>query len=141
MPLFRPFPIHFGVVTKIRLKKQRVIRFALSYSSQVEENCQVPLELLALNVSDEHRDKLGNMKFSIAPNEHNEYFTVDSYNGSLYLVVSPDREQIGELTVTVRVDKISRRGKTLQMIYPLGPESLNTLGKLEDMVINTKVKF
>lgn len=81
------------------------------------------------------------MKFSIAPNEHNEFFTVDSYNGSLYLVVSPDREQIGELTVTVRVDKISRRGKTLQMIYPLGPESLNTLGKLEDIIINTKVKF
>lgn len=97
--------------------------------SQVEENCIVPLELLALNVSDEHRDKLYNMKFSIAPNEHNEYFTVDPYNGSLYLVNSPDRERIAELTVTVRVDKISRRGKTLQMIYPLGPESLNNLGK------------
>ncbi|KAL1465639.1 hypothetical protein WDU94_005192 [Cyamophila willieti] len=47
------------------------------------------------------------MKFSIAPNEHNEYFTVDPYNGSLYLVTSPDREQIEELTVTVRVDKIT----------------------------------
>uniref|UniRef100_A0A8D8TPP1 Cadherin-89D n=1 Tax=Cacopsylla melanoneura TaxID=428564 RepID=A0A8D8TPP1_9HEMI len=104
------------------------------YELEVEENCAVPLELLALNVSDEHRDKLYNMKFSIAPNEHNEYFTVDHYNGSLYLVTSPDREQIEELTVTVRVDKISRRGKTLQMIYPLGPESLNNLGKRESDV-------
>ncbi|KAI5749559.1 hypothetical protein M8J76_008291 [Diaphorina citri] len=105
------------------------------YELEVEENCIVPLELLALNVSDEHRDKLGNMKFSIAPNEHNEFFTVDPYNGSLYLVVSPDREQIGELTVTVRVDKISRRGKTLQMIYPLRPESLNNLGPNEVKII------
>lgn len=77
-----------------------------------------------LNVS-EHYQQHG-MKFSIVPSEFSSIFNVDQNNGTVYLIISPDREKNDHLEVTVRAHPAKRSRTFPTMVYPV---HLTDLGK------------
>lgn len=96
---------------------------------QVEENCAIPVNLLSLNVSSEYSNKrFGTLRFGLMPDEHSSYFSVNPLNGSVQLVRSPDREATATLRAKIRVDRV-RKGKSVQMIYPMQPDAFVDIGK------------
>lgn len=98
----------------------------------MEENCAIPVNLLALNVSVEYSNKrFGSLKFTLIPDEQSSYFNVNPLNGSVHLIKSPDRELTPVLKAKVRVDRVSKKGKSVQMIYPLQSDSFVDLGKMK----------
>lgn len=62
------------------------------------------------------------------PDEHSSYFSVNSVNGSVHLIKSPDRELTPTLKAKIRVDRLSKKGKSVQMIYPMQPDAFVDLG-------------
>lgn len=107
------------------------MRKRLSTFLQVEENCAIPVNLLALNVSAEYSSKrFGSLRFTLIPDEQSSYFSVNPSNGSVHLMKSPDREVTPVLKAKIRVDRLSKRGKSVQMIYPLQSDALVDLGKI-----------
>lgn len=44
---------------------------------------------------------------------------IDSKNGNIYLIESPDRESTPILTVMVRVEVPGRKGKSTYMVHPV----------------------
>ncbi len=105
-------------------------------NTQVEENCAIPVNLLALNVSAEYSNKkFGSLRFTLIPDEHSSYFNVNPSNGSVHLVKSPDREVTAVLRARIRVDRLSKRGKSVQMIYPVQSDAFADLGTyLQDSI-------
>lgn len=96
----------------------------------MEENCAIPVNLLALNVSSEYSNKrFGSLRFTLIPDEHSSYFSVNLSNGSVHLIKSPDRELTPLLKAKIRVDRLSKRGKSVQMIYPMKSDVIVDLGK------------
>lgn len=97
----------------------------------MEENCAIPVNLLALNVSAEYSSKrFGSLRFTLIPDEQSLYFNVNPSNGSVHLMKSPDREVTPVLKAKIRVDRLSKRGKSVQMIYPLQSDALVDLGEI-----------
>ena len=100
-----------------------------SFWSQVEENCAIPVNLLALNVSSEYSNKrFGSLRFTLIPDEHSSFFSVNYSNGSVHLTKSPDYEQTPLLKAKIRVDRLTKRGKSVQMIYPMKSDAFVDLG-------------
>lgn len=99
----------------------------------MEENCAIPVNLLALNVSAEYSNKrFGILRFTLIPDVHSSYFSVNPGNGSVHLVKSPDRELTPVLKAKIRVDRLSKKGKSVQMIYPMQPDAFVDLGNILD---------
>lgn len=93
---------------------------------EVEENCAVPAYLLTLNVTVPYR---GNpLNYSLVQSHDSSMFYVGPKNGSLYLVISPDREQQVRLEVRVKVELLKRSRSMANLIYPPSPEQLAGLG-------------
>lgn len=46
-------------------------------------------------------------------------YRVDSKNGNIYLIDSPDRETTPILTVMVRVEVTTRKGKSTYIVHPV----------------------
>lgn len=44
---------------------------------------------------------------------------IDSKNGNVYLIESPDRESTPTLTVMVRVEVTGRKGKSTYTVHPV----------------------
>lgn len=95
------------------------------YEVEIEENSEVPLQLLTVNVTDKYRGQ--NIKFSIVPWKDGGVFSVDPRNGTLYLLVKPDREEKAKYEVKVKVDKL-KRGRGMTLIYPPPKEKIADLG-------------
>ncbi|XP_049863722.1 cadherin-89D isoform X2 [Schistocerca gregaria] len=94
----------------------------------VEENCETPVVVAALNVSAPYRGLPLNL--SVAPSRHAAWFAIGRDNSSLLLVASPDREATPRLEATVRAT-YSRRGR-LVLLYP---PDLGDLGHDEARVV------
>lgn len=89
------------------------------FEVEVEENCIVPLEILKLNVTTRFRRSATSVSYSIIPSENSESFEIDSKNGNIYLIESPDRESTPTLTVMVRVEVTGRKGKSSYIVHPV----------------------
>ncbi|XP_049943213.1 cadherin-89D [Schistocerca serialis cubense] len=94
----------------------------------VEENCETPVVIAALNVSAPYRGLPLNL--SVAPSRHAAWFAIGRDNSSLLLVASPDREATPRLEATVHAT-YSRRGR-LVLLYP---PDLGDLGHDEARVV------
>ncbi|XP_068082261.1 cadherin-89D [Anabrus simplex] len=103
------------------------------YEVEVEENCIVPVALLALNVTEPYRGL--NHNFSIVPSNDSSKFKIDSTNGTLYLVKSPDREKQARLEVKIQAETLKRGRGIPIMIYPVTPERLSDLASNEVKII------
>ncbi|KAF6213522.1 hypothetical protein GE061_011242 [Apolygus lucorum] len=91
------------------------------YELEVYENCQVPIELMKINTSRDDQEH----RFSLSPSPDSDYFRVDPRNGSLFLVISPDREAVHELQAKVKV-VLSKRSRNLaHVIYPVYPSDID----------------
>lgn len=109
------------------------------YEVEIEENSPTPMKLLELNVTDVHKNE--QMRYSIVMDggDSREHFLLDSKNGSLYLITSPDRETRDEYELKVRVDKVKTARGMPVMIYPVVGERLNGLAPNEAKII-VKIK-
>lgn len=113
------------------------------YELEIEENSIVPIKLLQLNVTDYYKNS--KIKYSTLfyddDYESNDYFTIDSDNGTLILVKKVDREYRDIYEFKVKVDwggiKIGR-GLPV-MIYPIIDDRLGDL-KLNEAKIVVRVK-
>lgn len=114
------------------------------YEIQVEENTEVPLKLVQLttsNTAENHKQDL--LHYSITHEKssiNSNYFSIDSRNGTLYLIKPVDREQKDLYEIIVKVDKIEKNSRGMPiMIYPIVEERLNGLDFNEAKVI-VKIK-
>lgn len=96
------------------------------YEVEIEENIAVPLVLLTLNVTDSYRGQ--NLKFSLVAEKDADAFSVDPRNGTLLLLVSPDRETKAKYEVKIRAERL-RRGRGMGFIYPPPQEKFSDVGK------------
>lgn len=55
-------------------------------------------------------------------------YRIDTKNGNVYLIESPDREITPTLTVMVRVEVTGRKGKSSYLVHPIAHDigNLNT---------------
>lgn len=76
-------------------------------------------------------------RFILTPSPDDDYFRVDPKNGSLFLVISPDREAVQELQAKVKV-VMSKRGRNLaHVIYPVYPSDLGNKKRGKARIIST----
>lgn len=93
------------------------------FEVEVEENSEVPMELLQLNVSTMYLND--NFKWSIVVEPDDsayDEFYLDPKNGTLWLIKPMDREARDLYQIKVRVDKVVRDGRNLVMpniVYPI----------------------
>lgn len=105
------------------------------FEVEVEENCEIPMELLLLNVSAKHQ--MDPMKWSIvvdADESGYDEFYLDPKNGSLWLMKPLDRETRDLYQIKVRADKVVRDGRNLVMpniVYPITGSRLHNLNDNE----------
>lgn len=99
------------------------------YEVEVEENVPVPLKLLTLNVTEPYRSH--KLKYSLVSNNSEilKTFRIDSRNGSLYIIKSPDREKRALYELRVRLDQYKIGRDMTVMVYPVTNERLGDLGK------------
>ncbi|XP_046673716.1 cadherin-89D isoform X2 [Homalodisca vitripennis] len=89
------------------------------YELEVEENSVLPLKLLTLNVSRDFRSRANHgYTYSLVPGPDSEWFHVERFNGTLYLVANPDREKVKRLETTVQVHPIKKARGFPHMIFP-----------------------
>lgn len=90
---------------------------------QVEENIAVPMKLLSLNVSQDFKSRArSGYTFSIVPGVDSEWFHIERFNGTLFLIGNPDREKVTRLEATVQVHPLKKARGFPHMIFP-GPNS------------------
>lgn len=95
----------------------------------MEENVPVPLKLLTLNVTDAYRSY--RLRYSIVAEKDSEIrrtFKVDSRNGSLYIIQSPDRETKDRYEIRIRLDQYKVGRDMTVMVYPVTNEKLTDIG-------------
>lgn len=100
------------------------------YEVEVEENVPVPLKLLTLNVTEPY--KMQKLKYSLVAEEDSDVaqsFKIDSQNGSLYIIASPDREKKALYEIKVRLDQYKVGRDMAMMVYPITNEKLGDLGR------------
>lgn len=90
---------------------------------KVEENIAVPMKLLTLNVSQDFKSRArSGYTFSIVPGVDSEWFHIERFNGTLFLIGNPDREKVTRLETTVQVHPLKKARGFPHMIFP-GPNS------------------
>ncbi|XP_054267149.1 cadherin-89D-like [Macrosteles quadrilineatus] len=108
------------------------------YELEVEENTPVPLKLLTLNVSQDFRTRsAAGFTFSVVPGTDSEWFHVERFNGSLYLMINADREKVTRLEVTVQVNPVKKSRGFPHMIFPasstdLAPNEVKVVLRIKD---------
>lgn len=95
------------------------------FELQVEENEQVPFVLITLNVTEIYKGR--RLRYSIVQEPESDIFSIDPWNGTLYLLQSLDREKQKEYQVTIRAES-AKKTRGLTMVYPPPAETLAKLG-------------
>ncbi|XP_078053550.1 cadherin 89D [Augochlora pura] len=105
------------------------------YEVEVEENVAVPVEVAQLDAADGHQTD--HIRYSIVADDSSsrEHFSIDSRNGSLYLMTDVDREVNDRYEAKVRVDRVKIGRGMPVMIYPVVGERLNGLAPNEARVV------
>ncbi|KAH1022570.1 hypothetical protein HUJ04_011952 [Dendroctonus ponderosae] len=106
------------------------------YEVEVEENVPVPLQILALNVTE--RYKAHKLRFSIVAEKNSDIkrmFDIDSRNGTLFMIKSPDREKKALYELVVRLDQYKVGRDMTVVVYPVTNERLGNLGLNEVKVV------
>lgn len=106
------------------------------YEVEVEENVPVPLKVLTLNVTEEYRGH--KLRYSIVANKTSDIkkmFKIDSRNGTLFIIGSPDREKKALYELIIRLEEYKTSRDMTVMIYPVTNERLGNLGLNEVKVI------
>lgn len=99
------------------------------YEVEVEENIEVPVQLLTLNLSDTYQSH--RLRFTIVPDGDKEIakmFKVQPRNGTVYITESPDRERRDRYEFKIRLDRIKFGRGMPVMVYPITSEKLTGLG-------------
>lgn len=102
------------------------------YEVEVEENVPVPLKLLTLNVTEPYKNQ--NLRYALVTDGDSEVtktFKIDPHTGSLYIIMSPDREKKALYELKVRLDKYKVGRDMTMVVYPVAREKLSDLGKKE----------
>lgn len=100
------------------------------YEVEVEENVPVPLKILTLNVTEPF--KAHKLRFSIVAEKNSDIkrmFDIDSRNGTLSIIQSPDREKKALYELVVRLDQYKVGRDMTVVVYPVTNERLGNLGK------------
>lgn len=97
------------------------------YEVEVEENSFPPLEILTVNVSDKYRGL--KLKYSIVPGLDSSEFNINPTNGTLSLLVKPDRETKDKYEIKIKVDKIKRGRGIVSLVYPPSGEKMAGVGE------------
>lgn len=100
------------------------------YEVEVEENVPVPLKLLTLNVTEPYRSH--KLRYSIVDDKNGsiqKIFNIDSKNGTLSIIRSPDREKRALYELRIRLDQYKIGRDMTVMVYPVTNERLGDLGK------------
>lgn len=100
------------------------------YEVEVEENIDVPVQLLTLNLSETYQPH--RLRFTIVPDSDKEIakmFKVQPRNGTVYITESPDREKRDKYEFKIRLDRIKFGRGMPVMVYPITSEKLTGLGK------------
>lgn len=93
----------------------------------MEENSAVPLKLLTLNVSHDFKLRArSGYTYSVVPGPDSEWFHIERFNGTLFLIGNPDREKVTKLEATVQVNPVKKGRGFPNMIFP---SSSTELGK------------
>lgn len=101
------------------------------YEIEVEENGDVPMELIQINVSAIYQDIP--FKWSIISDAEDDLmddpFLIDSKNGSLWLVQALDRESKDTYKIKLRAERQVRVGRNMMpnIVYPVVGERLKDL--------------
>lgn len=112
------------------------------FEVEVEENCEIPMELLKLNVSARH--EMDPLKWSIVVEQDEtgyDEFYLDPMNGSLWLMKPLDRESRDLYQIKVRADKVVRDGRNLRMpniVYPITGNRVQNLRENEVRVSHSQ---
>lgn len=113
------------------------------FEVEVEENCEIPMELLKLNVS--ARFEMDPLKWSIvveADESGYDEFYLDPMNGSLWLMKPLDRESRDLYQIKVRADRVVRDGRNLRMpniVYPITGNRVQNLKENEVRVSSMRL--
>ncbi|XP_066903672.1 cadherin-89D isoform X2 [Halyomorpha halys] len=99
------------------------------YELEVDENCFVPVELLQVNTTQ------NGLQFTLIDGEDSSYFSVGERNGSVYLIISPDREKQSLLRTKIKVDAIKKGRKLVYPVYPsdLDPNEIRIVVRIKDV--------
>ncbi|XP_018326516.1 cadherin-89D [Agrilus planipennis] len=106
------------------------------YEVEIEENVPVPLQVLTINVTDHYRQK--KLRFSLVDNgdeEIRKMYKVESRNGTLYIIRSPDRERRDLYNLGVKVDEYRVGRDMTVMVYPITDDKLGNLNNEVKIVI------
>lgn len=99
------------------------------YEVEVEENIDVPVQLLTLNLTDTYQPH--RLRFTIVPEGDKEIakmFKVHPRNGTVYITESPNRERRDRYEFKIRLDRIKFGRGMPVMVYPITSEKLTGLG-------------
>ncbi|XP_066256989.1 cadherin-89D isoform X1 [Euwallacea similis] len=106
------------------------------YEIEVEENVPVPLKILTLNVTEPYKSQ--KLRYSLVAEKNSDIkdtFQIDSQNGTLYIIETPDREKKALYELVVRLDQYKMGRDMTVMVYPVTNERLGNLGLNEVKVI------
>ncbi|XP_043486385.1 cadherin-89D [Polistes fuscatus] len=105
------------------------------YEVEVEENTVAPIWIAELDLSDGYQND--HIRYSIVADgtDARDHFSIDSKNGSLYLITNVDREMRDRYEAKVRVDRVKLGRGMPVMIYPVVGERLNGLAPNEARVV------
>jgi hypothetical protein len=93
---------------------------------EVSENTHVPLVLTVLNVSAPYRGQP--LLFTLLPGPDVSHFYIDSRNGTLYLMSTPDREVQSYYVIRVKAEVIKKgRQNRPVLVYPMLEDQLGEL--------------
>lgn len=106
------------------------------YEVEVDENSEVPMQLVQLNVSARYRDDPFKWSIVAAAEEEPVYesFYLDPRNGSVWLMRALDRELRDLYAMRVRADRVVRDGRNMMManiVYPIRGDRLRDLRENE----------
>ncbi|KAF7386894.1 hypothetical protein HZH66_011346 [Vespula vulgaris] len=105
------------------------------YEVEVEENTVPPIWIVELDLADGYQSD--HIRYSIVADgtDARDHFSIDSKNGSLYLITNVDREMRDRYEAKVRVDRVKLGRGMPVMIYPVVGERLNGLAPNEARVV------
>ncbi|KAK2588583.1 hypothetical protein KPH14_006357 [Odynerus spinipes] len=105
------------------------------YEVEVEENTPSPILIVELDLADGYRSD--HIRYSVVADgtDARDHFSIDSRNGSLYLITKVDRETRDRYEAKVRVDRVKLARGMPVMIYPVAGERLNGLAPNEARVV------
>ncbi|XP_014608938.1 PREDICTED: cadherin-89D [Polistes canadensis] len=105
------------------------------YEVEVEENTVAPIWIAELDLTDGYQSD--HIRYSIVADgtDARDHFSIDSKNGSLYLITNTDREMRDRYEAKIRVDRVKLGRGMPVMIYPVVGERLNGLAPNEARVV------